>query len=114
VSSGGNNGDPSMVQAVPVDQYLNRYVVLVPTTWNNDYFVITRHTGANVSIDGAAVSTTWSPAGTSPFEVGRVSVSDGVHVVEGDQPFGIIVIGFDSYDSYAYPGGLNLQIINPV
>jgi hypothetical protein len=114
VSSGGSNGDPSMVQAVPVDQYLNRYVVLVPTTWNNDYFVITRHTGANVTIDGAAASAAWTVVGTTPFEVGRVSVSDGVHVVEGDQPFGIIVVGFDDYDSYAYPGGLNLQIINPV
>jgi hypothetical protein len=66
-----------------------------------------------VSIDGAAVSATWVSVGSTSFDVARVSVSDGVHVLEGDQPFGVIVIGYDSYDSYAYPGGLNLQLINP-
>jgi len=114
VSGGGSTGDPSMVQAVPVDQYLNRYVVLVPTTWENDFFVLTRHTGATITIDGGPVATGWAPVGTTSFEVTRTPVSDGVHVVEGDQPFGVIVIGYDQYDSYAYPGGLNMQIINPV
>ena len=114
VSSGGSNGDPSMVQAVPVEQFLDRYVVLVPGTWVNDYFVLTRHTGSTVNIDGAPVSSTWAPAGTSAFEVTRVLVSDGVHVIDGDQPFGVLVVGYDEYDSYAYPGGLNLQIINPM
>lgn len=66
-----------------------------------------------MSIDGAAVSATWVSVGSTSFDVARVSVSDGVHVLEGDQPFGVIVIGYDSYDSYAYPGGLNLQLINP-
>jgi hypothetical protein len=114
VSSGGNIGDPSMVQAVPVDQYLERYVVLVPTTWENDFFVLTRVTGSSVTVDGAEALTTWAAVGSSGYEVARVPVSDGVHVVEGDRAFGIIVIGYDSFDSYAYPGGLNLQIINPI
>jgi hypothetical protein len=114
VSSGGNTGDPSMVQAVPVDQYLERYVVLVPTTWENDFFVLTRVTGSLVSIDGAAVTTPWTAVGSSGYEVTRTPVADGVHVVEGDRAFGIIVIGYDAFDSYAYPGGLNLQIINPI
>ncbi|MCY1007897.1 hypothetical protein OV079_20530 [Nannocystis pusilla] len=38
---------------------------------------------------------------------------DGVHVLTGDQPFGVIVIGYDEYDSYAYPGGLDQKQINP-
>jgi len=109
-----NFGDPSMVQAVPVDQFLDRYVVLVPTTWENDYFVLTRSFGANITIDGSAVMTPWTPVGVSGYEVTREPVSDGVHVIEGDQPFGVIVVGFDSFDSYAYPGGLNLQVINPI
>jgi hypothetical protein len=108
------SGDPSMVQAVPVDQFLDRYVILVPGTWVNDYLVLTRHTGSTINIDGVPVSSAWVPAGTSPYEVTRASVSDGVHVVDGDQPFGVLVVGYDEYDSYAYPGGLNLQIINPM
>jgi len=109
-----SNGDPSAVQAVPVEQYLTDYVVLVPTTWMNDYLVLTRHSGANVTVDGTPVSGPWAGAGSSGFEVARVPVSDGVHVLSGDQPFGVIVVGWDDYDSYAYPGGLNLRIINPV
>jgi hypothetical protein len=27
--------------------------------------------------------------------------------------FGVIVLGYDSYDSYAYPGGLDQKQINP-
>jgi hypothetical protein len=114
VSYGSDNGDPSMVQAVPTDQYLDRYVVLVPTTWQTDYFVLTRPGGSEVRVDGTPVSTTWTPVGASPYEVGRVNVPDGVHVVDGDSPFGIIILGYDPYDSYAYPGGLNLQVINPI
>ena len=103
-----------MVQAVPVDQFLDRYVVLVPNTWINDYFVLTKHTGATITIDGNPVTTPWVTVGGSSFEVTRTPVDDGVHVIEGDMNFGVIVIGYDSYDSYAYPGGLNLQVINPV
>jgi hypothetical protein len=114
VSSGGNFGDPSMVQAVPTDQFLDRYVVLVPTTWENDYFILTRSLSAAILIDGAPVTAPWTAVGTSGYEVARVPVADGVHVVEGGAGFGIIVVGFDSFDSYAYPGGLNLQLINPI
>ncbi|MFH1436150.1 MAG: IgGFc-binding protein [Pseudomonadota bacterium] len=114
VESGGNNGDPSMVQAVPTDQYLDRYVVLVPQTWENDFFVITRGRGYDVTIDTVPVSATWFAVGASGYEVARVPVADGVHVVEGASPFGIIVVGYDSFDSYAYPGGLNLELINPI
>ena len=52
--------------------------------------------------------------GTTGYEVARVPVADGVHVVEGGSGFGIIVVGYDAFDSYAYPGGLNLQLINPI
>jgi len=114
VAEGSNNGDPSMVQAVPVDQYLDRTVVLVPETWENDSFIITRPSDAEVTIDGFAVepSVLWSAVGASGYEVARVPASDGVHVIEGSRPLGVLVVGYDAYDSYAYPGGLNQQLIN--
>ncbi len=118
VEQGGNNGDPSMVQAVPTEQFLDHYVVLVPDTWENNFLVLTRHKNATVMLDDTAVSDGWVAVGSSMdgarYEVARVSVSKGVHVLQGTEPFGVIVLGFDSYDSYAYPGGLDQQIINPV
>lgn len=110
--------DPAMAQAIPSEQYRSDYVVLVPTAWNYDWFVITKKTGTQVTIDGVAVNQASfvkvGPANNpSEWEVARVPVADGVHALEGDQPFGVIVLGYDSYDSYAYPGGLDQKVINP-
>jgi hypothetical protein len=37
---------------------------------------------------------------------------DGVHTLLADREIGIVVYGFDRFVSYAYVGGLNLDIIN--
>jgi len=114
VQNGGSNGDPSMMQAVPVEQFLSQYVVLVPNTWVNDFLVLTRKTGESVTLDGTAVTSGWVTVGASGYEVARVAVADGVHTLGGSAGFGVIVIGYDQYDSYGYPGGLNQQLINPI
>jgi hypothetical protein len=120
VQDGGNNGDPSMVQAVPVEQYLDQYVVLVPGTWQNDFLILIRPEGASVQVDGVEVSGPWTFVGPTNYEgihryeVARHPVEDGVHVLSGSEPFGVIVLGYDEFDSYAYPGGLDQQVINPV
>lgn len=110
--------DPAMAQAIPAEQYRSDYVVLVPTAWNYDWFVITKKVGSTVTIDGNAVAqgsfVRVGPANNpSDWEVARVPVADGVHVLDSDQPFGVIVLGYDAYDSYAYPGGLDQKVINP-
>jgi hypothetical protein len=112
-------GDPAMNQAVPVEQFLDAYVVLVPVNWIYDYFVLIKPVGATIVMDGnplaqalfAAVGDGINPA---EWEVARLAAGDGLHVLTGSAPFGVIVLGYDSYDSYAYPGGLNQQLINPI
>ena len=111
-------GDPAMSQAVPVEQYRPNYVVLVPPNWINDYLVVTKPADANVTLDGNMIAenqfTAVGPQNDpTDWEVARISVSDGVHNLSGDADFSVTVVGFDSYDSYAYPGGLNQQVINP-
>ncbi len=111
-------GDPAMAQAVPVEQFLDNYVVLVPGSWVKDYLIITRSVGATVQIDGNPIpATSFKPVddGMNPvvYEVARVTVADGVHKLTGSQPFGVVVLGYDFADSYAYPGGLDQKIINP-
>lgn len=120
VEQNGDNGDPAMVQMVPVEQYLDQYVVLVPNTWINDFLILIRPEGASIQVDGTEVTGPWVGVGATnyegpyQYEVTRHPVSDGVHVLTGTDPFGVIVLGYDSYDSYAYPGGLDQQVINPV
>jgi hypothetical protein len=103
-----------MAQAVPVEQFRDDYVVLVPANWLYDFMVITKKTGSTVNLDGAAIDqNVFTAVEGTEWEVGRISVADGVHALDGDQAFGVIVLGYDSYDSYAYPGGLDQKQINP-
>ena len=112
---GSDQGDPAMVAMAPTEQYLPRYVVLVPATWINDFAVITRPVGAQILLDGVAIpDSSFSPVAATGFEVARVPVPDGVHVLDGDlESFSVIIVGYDSYDSYAYLGGTGTGKINP-
>jgi hypothetical protein len=116
LNPGGNNtGDPAMVQLSPVEQFLPRYVVLVPGTWINDFAVIARPAGAQIELDGLAISDAlFIPVADSDYEVARVPVTDGVHLFDGGtNAFSIVVVGHDTYDSYAYLGGSGTGVINP-
>jgi hypothetical protein len=112
-------GDPAMAQAVPVEQFRSDYIILTPSNWLYDYLVITRKAGTTVNLDGQALPqnlfTKVGPANKpTEWEVGRVpNLADGVHSLDGDQPFGVLILGYDAYDSYAYPGGLDQKVINP-
>jgi hypothetical protein len=113
VQANSTQGDPDMVQAVPTEQFLASYTVLVPGTWINDYVVITRKQGTIVLLDGIPPNATWNPV-PGGWETGVISVPDGVHTLDSNTPFGVHVCGYDQYDSYAYPGGLNQTVINPI
>lgn len=112
-----NAGDPFMTQAVPVEQFLSEYVVLIPANWVNDRLIITKRVGETVTLDGTMIPQASFIGVGNPveYEVARVNANaDGVHSLDGSAPFGVTVIGYDSYDSYGYPGGLNQQILNPM
>ncbi len=111
-------GDPAMAQAIPSEQYRSSYVVLVPTNWIYDFFTVTKKVNTVVNLDGAPIDQAQfvrvGPIDNpSEWEVARIAVADGVHTLDGNAAFGVIVLGYDSYDSYAYPGGLDQKQINP-
>ncbi|MCA9681749.1 MAG: IgGFc-binding protein [Myxococcales bacterium] len=110
-----NTGDPAMVQLSPVEQFLPRYVVLVPTTWVNDVAVLARPAGAEILLDNVAIADNlFIPVADSGYEVARVPVADGIHVFDGgNNAFSVVIVGYDSYDSYAYLGGTGTGVINP-
>jgi hypothetical protein len=41
---------------------------------------------------------------SADWEIVRVEVGDGAHVVQGDSPIGLLAAGYGEYDSYCYPG----------
>jgi hypothetical protein len=108
-----NLGDPAMVQLAPFEQFLPRYVVLVPDQWITDVLVITKPVGGSVTVDGVEIPADMYREFGDDWEAARYPVSDGVHQLEGTDPFSVVVVGYDGADSYAYLGGSSTGKINP-
>src|SRR5690606_22804121 len=93
ITVAGKTGDPAMVMLSPIEQFLPRYVVLVPSAWPTDKATFTRRVGSVVTIDGVAIpDDQWIPVGLE-FEVARVVLADGVYLLEGDEPFAVAISG---------------------
>ena len=114
----GGLGDPAMVYVIPTLQFLSRYVVLVSEAWEYSTLVVTRLAGIRVFLDGEAVDDDlFTDVSDRGYQVARIPVEDGVHTLESaDDARGInvIVVGYAQADSYAYPGGMGIQAINPI
>jgi hypothetical protein len=102
-------GDPAMGTAIPQAPVRNNYAFLTPETYTSNYVNVVRGAGAEILLDGIAV-TGFTPIDTGSFEVARVPVNAGPHSIHspGGQKFSITAYGYAAYTSYYYPGGMNL------
>jgi hypothetical protein len=134
-------GDPSLILVPPIEQYRRDYIFLTPDKYSFDFVTIMGQADTEILLDGEPLpdTCTTSPAdgiermpGEAPPDrvIHRCQLSfpkvtsgansrvlagdqhDGVHTIVADSEVGIIVDGFDRFVSYAYVGGLNLEIIN--
>lgn len=101
-------GDPSMAVFPAADQYRKEYAIMTPDKYVQDWVTIIRPAGQTVTVDGSAVLDVFTPLGSGTVEFGYVKMTPGVHQLASDQPFGVMVYGFDNAVSYSYPGGMNL------
>lgn len=117
----GGIGDPDLVVFPPAEQQRDHYLFLVPPTWEQNYMALAVPEGAQVSVDGLGLDLM---AGCYDGEIGEMegtmfrqvtcAVGEGAHRVESDRPLGLTVYGYYNVGSYAYPGGSDLEVINPV
>jgi hypothetical protein len=108
-------GDPAQSNATAVEQFRTKYIFLAPDDYDVSYVDIVGPTGTQLTLDGSPVSVAGT-ALSSGYSVYRAQLGAGVsgaHVLTSDQPVGIQVVGYGSYTSYQYPGGLNLTLIAP-
>ncbi len=113
--AGGNNGDPALTLAVPVEQYRQEYLFHAPTNYETSYANIVRPAGVDVTLDGAPVEG-FTPVGDGSYEVVRAGLSNdgnGNHRIDASAPVGVSVYGYGQDTSYWYPGGLDLKVIGP-
>ena len=117
--SGATLGDPAIGNMIPSDQYLSNYTfsTVGGAQFAQNYVTIIAEdadvTNGTILLDGAAVAG-FSPIGTSGFQAAVASLTSGVHTTSSNGVHGITVEGYNSFDSYIYPGGALFEFINPV
>ncbi len=111
----GSQGDPAFSEEVTVEQFRKKYIFLAPDDYNVAVADILVPDGANVKLDGAALTGAPTKIGTAAWSIVREKLSPGAnhgtHVLESDQPIGLQVVAFGHATGIYYPGGLNLTLI---
>ena len=112
-------GDPAMANIIPPEQFLNKYTF---STVGGGQFI--RHfvalTVANndinsIKLDGNSInSNIFTPIGSTGYSHGVIDfLQEGTHTTLSPNGHGILVGGYNNYDSYFYPGGAAFEFINP-
>ncbi len=135
VPRGLPGGDPSFVIVPPIEQYRPDYIFLTPDKYVFDFIVIIAPPFAEVALDGQIIDgSRCEVGGVTDYKVYRCQLSfpkidstlptdsavmpgqqnDGVHRVVSNAPVGVLVVGWDSFVSYGYAAGTQLEEINVV
>jgi hypothetical protein len=116
----GGIGDPDFLVFPAVDQYRDHYVFLVPTTFQSNFMVVALPVTATVDLDNSGEFPPVCderPIGTIAgvtYEQVTCPLDPGVHKLRTSEPAGLSVYGYYSVGSYAYCGGSDVDIINPI
>ncbi len=119
----GQTGDPSQLTIPAAEQHRKDYVFLVPATFTKNYAVLAKPVTAHVILDGLPLESqefsqcVKAPVGTIAgvdYEQVTCPLGDGRHAVSADLPFGLSVYGYYNVGSYAFVGGSDVKLINPL
>jgi hypothetical protein len=110
----GGLGDPSQSFMAAVEQYRTKYVFLAPGDYETNFADIVAPAGTSVVLDNSTINTGGAPVAGGYVVVHAIDLgSTGAHVLSASAPIGLQVMGYGSFTSYQYPGGLNLKMIAP-
>lgn len=119
----GYTGDPAQILIPAAEQHRKDYVFLVPGTFQANYAVFSRPVGADITLDGVSLAgaefsscvkaSIGTVAGTD-YEQVTCPLAEGRHDAKSAQPFGLSVYGYYNVGSYAFVGGSDVKIINPI
>lgn len=117
----GQTGDPAFAFIPPFEQFLTSYTVVSASPNQAQLLNVAVRTSAVASfrLDGQAVAAgqfenTFAPVGTSGWSVAQIRTTAGSHTVSSDLAFGLMVYGANSFNSYAYVGGMSLSPVGLV
>ncbi|MEO1245948.1 MAG: Ig-like domain-containing protein [Pseudomonadota bacterium] len=121
---GNNLADPFMLNLAPVDTFLSKYTLVVPSgdgvfrdepndivrpPITNHYLsiVIPSDVANSLTLDGVPVDTSgFEPVPESDHLAGNIDILPGTYQLEANDQFGVTVYGFGYQESYGYYAGL--------
>ena len=118
-------GDPSFSILPPVDQLRSEYLFTIPPTYARDYVTVAAPASALLKLNGVVVDLVamGDPSrepylveppvaiGESSWVRMTIRIGDGAQRLESTDSslrFSAMVYAFDTFVSYAFPGGMNL------
>jgi hypothetical protein len=115
--SGTNIGDPAMGNMIPTEQYLMSYTfsTVGGAQFRENWVNVVAHTddvsAGTILLDGAPIpSGDFTAIADTDFQYVQVQITEGTHATSSaSRAHGISVMGFDSADSYIYPGGAGIS-----
>jgi len=120
----GQTGDPAMAFVPPFEQFLTNYTVVSAPGNAAQLMNVWIPTAAISSLrfDGAALtasnfesgSVNWHAVPGTSYSVAQLASTLGSHNLTANMAFGLLVYGANSYNSYAYIGGMSLSPIGLV
>ena len=113
----GGTGDPAFGNVIPFAQFLPAYTF---STVGGDQFaqnfvtIIAEDSDVGtLTLDGVPVlATEFTPIGGTGYSSAVLPLESGAHTTASTGVHGITVEGYDSFDSYLYPGGALFEFIN--
>jgi len=105
-------GDPAMMLIPPTEQFRKEYKFLTPGSYKSNFATIVMTTGEEPVLNGEKVENIEEIAGTE-FSFAIVDLGNAFksHNLECPvNPCGLFVYGWEADVSYAYPGGLDLEL----
>lgn len=127
-SVGRGTGDPMMMLIPPKEQFMNNYRIINTQAneaamdnfgniyhrevYDKQYINIVCPTDFinTVEIDNNMVNpSVFQEIPDSDYSYGVFQVTDGVHAVNADAPFGIYIYGYGPANSYGYIGGMSFR-----
>ncbi len=107
-SFSGNPGDPFMMLIPPLEQFLGDYTIINVAGYTAQFINIIAPNAivGSITLDAGTIpSSAFTPIGTSGYSSAQITTTTGQHHLSSSQPFGVFAYGFNTDDSYGYPGG---------
>jgi hypothetical protein len=111
----GVAADPSMAIVPPTSAFQAAYTFLAQSGFNSFVnVVVPTATIGSLTLDGAAVSVgSFTSIPGTTYSGAQLALTPGPHRLAGSSPFGAIVYGFATADSYLHAAGANLPQAPP-